>query len=164
MRLNLGCGKLLFPGYVNIDKYYYEDKRGIKTDVVSDLLEYKTDDNSVDEVLLIHVIEHFVYDDGVKLLSNIYKWLKKDGRLIVEAPDVIKAVNVFKDDPFQMMIHIFGDLNEIREGKPEYYHKWGWTEETMVVTLKSLGFNIKFRGGGVTHHRPYRDFRVEGIK
>jgi len=53
LKLNLGCGKNPKPGYVNVDKYD-------NPDVLHDLetFPWPWKDNSVNEIQLIHVLEH----------------------------------------------------------------------------------------------------------
>ena len=55
MKLNLGSGSKILEGYTNVDKYDY-----YKPDIVHDLeiFPYPFKDNSVDEILLSHVLEH----------------------------------------------------------------------------------------------------------
>jgi hypothetical protein len=163
IKYNLGCGQLLFPGYINVDKYPYEEKNK-KVDILCDLMEFSIKEASADELLMVHVIEHFLYDDAITLIKRCHGWLRSGGELIIESPDMIKCFNSFKKNHFALSNHIFGDLNEVRKGKPEYYHKWGWTGEFLSETLKSLGYNITFLGDGVTHARPYRDFCVRASK
>ena len=55
MKLNLGSGSKLLDNYTNVDKYEY-----FNPDVVHDLehFPYPFNDDSVDEILLSHVLEH----------------------------------------------------------------------------------------------------------
>ena len=55
MKLNLGCGSKILDGYTNVDKFDY-----YKPDVVHDLetFPYPFENNSVDEILISHVLEH----------------------------------------------------------------------------------------------------------
>ena len=55
MKLNLGCGSKILDGYTNVDKFDY-----YKPDIVHDLetFPYPFENNSVDEILISHVLEH----------------------------------------------------------------------------------------------------------
>ena len=55
MKLNLGCGNKLLKGYINLDKFNY-----YKCDVTHDLekFPYPFNNDSVNEILLSHVLEH----------------------------------------------------------------------------------------------------------
>lgn len=58
LRLNLGCGDKLLPGYVNID--VAPARRGARPDVICDLRRLEGfADACADEVLAVHVVEHF---------------------------------------------------------------------------------------------------------
>ena len=60
IKLNLGCGDKILLGYINIDAQ--EEIKGKKPDLVADATKLdKFADNSVDEILTVHVIEHFYY-------------------------------------------------------------------------------------------------------
>ena len=54
-KLNLGCGSKIKEGFVNLDKY-----NTFKPDIVHDLEDfpYPFKENSIDEILLSHVLEH----------------------------------------------------------------------------------------------------------
>ena len=57
-KLNLGCGDKILPGYVNVD--VAASRRGLKPDVLCDLHKLTSfEDNTVDEILSVHVVEHF---------------------------------------------------------------------------------------------------------
>ena len=61
MKLNLGCGDIKSEGWVNVDKYDSFD-----ADAVHDLevIPWPFDDNSCDEISLIHVLEHLGQDSN----------------------------------------------------------------------------------------------------
>ena len=66
-KLNLGCGLDHRPGYVNIDAV-----AAVKPDVLHDVSEplpYKN--ASVSEVIAQDILEHFIYDDFVKVVAEI---------------------------------------------------------------------------------------------
>ena len=80
MKLNLGCGHDKLEGYINCDI-----SPMVKPDMLLDL-ENKLpfDDNSVDEILTSHVLEHI--NNFVQLMQEIYR-VSKPGTLIkIKAP------------------------------------------------------------------------------
>ncbi len=66
LKLNLGCGDLKMPGYINVDKYGTPD---IKHDLESFPWPWET--NSVSEIILIHVLEHLGQD--IETYFGIFK-------------------------------------------------------------------------------------------
>jgi SAM-dependent methyltransferase len=147
-------------GYVNIDAW---PAPGV--DVVSDVRELAYDDNSVDEVVMFHCIEHFSLDDACALIRKVYRWLKPGGHVIIEGPDVFKAVKNCPTGEFDAIRGIFGDLADLRKGKDGYQHKWGWTGALMQQELASVGFNLGEVEAGISHApHEWRDYRVVGFK
>jgi predicted SAM-dependent methyltransferase len=58
IRLNLGRGDKILPGYVNVDVAPSRARK--QHDVICDLHQLKPfEDASADEVLAVHVVEHF---------------------------------------------------------------------------------------------------------
>lgn len=71
MKLNLGCGSKILDGYVNID----QNCGDIKFDLSK---KWPLDDDSADEILMDHVLEHLnlehVYQEVWRVLKNNGIW------------------------------------------------------------------------------------------
>jgi 2-polyprenyl-3-methyl-5-hydroxy-6-metoxy-1,4-benzoquinol methylase len=158
-KINLCCGQMILDGYINIDAY-----PGDGVDVVCDARELAYDGNAVDEVVMLHAIEHFTLDDACMIIRKIFAMLKPGGCLIVEAPDVFKAVKNTPSGEFDAVRGIFGDIAELRKGRDGYQHKWGWTGSLMQQEMVSAGFNVSEVKDGTSHAHQWRDFRVVGFK
>jgi len=80
MKLNLGCGEKLLDGYVNCD--FYQKNVDKKIDLNKLPLPFKS--NSIDEIILRHVLEHTEHQ--YELILECHRILKPKGKLIVALP------------------------------------------------------------------------------
>jgi len=81
-KINLGCGNRPLDGYENYDKFPRNDK--IKF-IDLDSLPLPFEDNSIDEVLLYHVLEHLSIGP-LEFMGEITRIIKVDGILYVRLP------------------------------------------------------------------------------
>lgn len=84
MRLNLGCGVDVRPGYTNVDF------RKIHPSIVeADLSKYPWpfEDGSAEEILMLDFLEHFPYRQTDMILGECWRVMSSDGRLVVQVPD-----------------------------------------------------------------------------
>ena len=85
MKLNLGSGSKILKGYVNVDKFQYYNP-----DVVHDLekFPYPFKDNSVDEILLSHVLEHIGQNPDVfnNIIKELYRICKNNSIVDIRVP------------------------------------------------------------------------------
>jgi len=83
VKLNLGCGSQILPGYCNVDKFGAPD-------LVWDLecLPWPWDDNAAEEVLLSHVLEHLGRDpDGfIAIVKELYRVCRNGALLKIIVP------------------------------------------------------------------------------
>jgi SAM-dependent methyltransferase len=91
LRLNLACGEDRKPGFLGVDQIQSEG-----VDIVWDLNKYPLpfDDNSVDEIICNHFIEHV--DDLVKFMEELYRIMKPGSSGIITAP-YWSHVNAWRD-------------------------------------------------------------------
>ena len=80
MKLNIGCGKDVQEGYINID-LNSDDRRVLKLDLCKPL---PFDTNSIDAILAIKVFEHLLnYQDT---FNECMRVLKPNGLLVINVP------------------------------------------------------------------------------
>jgi predicted SAM-dependent methyltransferase len=134
VKLNIGSGIDVIEGYTSVDLY-------TEADIKDDITTLSTiADNSVDEVLTAHVLEHLKNDDILPAMKSIHRVLKIGGIWEIEVPDFIWIV----EDFIKLQDHqrwgwklqtIFGLQNHDGE-----YHKTGFSSERLHAMLCEAGF------------------------
>ena len=85
MKLNLGCGSKILEGYTNVDKFDY-----YKPDIVHDLeiTPYPFEENSIDEIILNHVLEHIGQDPNIfnNIIKELYRICKNKTVIHIRVP------------------------------------------------------------------------------
>ena len=81
VRINMGCGMKPMPGFLNVDVF---DFKGIDKKIDLNKFPYDFKSNYADEIFCSHVIEHL--DDPEKCLSEMFRILKKGGKLTIKVP------------------------------------------------------------------------------
>ena len=85
MKLNLGCGSKILKDYINIDKFDF-----YKPNIIHDLevFPYPFEDNSVDEILMSHVLEHIgqIPDTFNCIIKELYRICKNETIINIKVP------------------------------------------------------------------------------
>jgi hypothetical protein len=99
IRLNLGCGEKRLQGYINVDKYGNPD---IKHDL--ETFPWPWEDNSVNEILLNHVLEHLgeTTDIYFKIIKEIYRICGAEAEIHINVPH--PRHDYFINDPSHVRI------------------------------------------------------------
>lgn len=85
LRLNLGCGKRMLHGYVNIDSKSF-NHLGVHI-AQMDVRDLQYSDGSVDEILAEFVLEHIPYHEVQETVWEWWRVLKVGGTLKLLVPD-----------------------------------------------------------------------------
>lgn len=144
MKLHLGCGQIYLKGYVNIDYPLNEQtvQKKVRADIYQDITTLHFKESSIEEIRLHHVLEHFPRYTSLALLCKWRDWLKIQGKLIIETPDVLKCFKMMSspliryENKQQIMRHIFGSHEASWA-----VHYDGWYKKKYSHILKEIGFN-----------------------
>ena len=97
LKLNLGCGDIVFPGWVDVD---LEDLR--KANVVWNLTDrFPLSDGSRSLIYSEHVMEHFSVEDGLKIFRECRRLLVPGGVLRTAMPSLEYCVESYARDSWR---------------------------------------------------------------
>lgn len=175
INLHLGCGGQALKGWINIDNFEYEandsSRSGSHYDIKMDIRALDAAPESVDKILLIHVLEHFVRWEAIDLLAQFYTLLKPGGLLIMEHPDLDGCIKMYLENTAT----IDTPLGPLNKGFTQFYgnqwdqldyetHRYVWTKKEMANELNLLGYKIITLDNNAQFHVPERDMRVVATK
>lgn len=170
VRVNVGAGRHVLDGWINVDvQRSARAKRD--PDIFSDARKIPLPDECANELMAIHLWEHFYPWECDALLAEWRRLLKPGGLLVLELPDLVKCCRNVIDgglkggkDPDQLgMWGLYGDP---RERDPYMMHKWGWAASTVIQFLSARGFRKVVEKPTQWHPagREHRDMRIEARK
>lgn len=137
MKLNLGCGGDHKKGYLNVDAF--DDTIA---DKIMNATNLELNDNTVEEILMSQVIEHFGIAQSIYVLSECFRVLQRGEKLIIETPDIRESFKIYlngiREDRKNILPWIYGvDI-------PGMQHRFCFPEDLLDEELKKIGFtNIK---------------------
>lgn len=134
-KVNLGSGIYPLEGYLNVDIQE-------PADAIMDIRRLEFQDNSLDEVISSHVLEHLSMHETIGVIQEMHRVLKSGGLIKIEVPDLEYCLTEWLNTPendenkwgFNLM-RIFG--NQVNEYE---YHKTGFTKQRLRNLLEAIGF------------------------
>jgi glycosyltransferase involved in cell wall biosynthesis/predicted SAM-dependent methyltransferase len=166
LRLHLGCGEQRFDGYVNID--YPADQHNVmrvRPDYEANITQMDFPPQSVDEVRLHHVFEHFNRVTALAMLIKWQQWLKIGGVLHLETPDLMGSAEIMVSNlPWNIKMgtvrHLAGD-----QAAEWAYHVDHWFPDRYKHTLGALGFgNVRTESTRWPHEPHVSNVHAYGVK
>jgi predicted SAM-dependent methyltransferase len=134
MNLELGAGKRPHRGFKTVDI-----EPSNHPDIVGDFRTMSFKD--VDVIRAHHLLEHFSRDEACVVLSQWRGWLKPNGILIVETPDLEYICKGFADQDakgkYWFTRHVYGS-----QESDWAFHRDGFYESKFRSLLPELGFEI----------------------
>jgi SAM-dependent methyltransferase len=138
LRLNLGCGRNILEGWVNVDRVKLPG-----VDVVAELdqtpycyLDFE--DNSVDEFLLSHVLEHIRFT--LPLMQELHRIAKPGAKMVIRVP------HGASDDAWEDPTHVrpyfpgsFGYFSQPYFWRADYLYRGDWLTEKVELVESDLG-------------------------
>lgn len=142
MRLNIGSGSEKLEGYLNIDPY--SDEADSKHNFLL-LGSYPYVNNSVEEIVMYHCIEHIQERNHITFLNEFYRLLEPGGYLLISFPEFSKCaknyIENYKGQRAFWKATIYG--RQLHTGD---YHISLMNSDEFRILLMQAGFeNIEIR-------------------
>jgi len=143
LRVNLGCGHLPIPGFINVDG---RDIPGV--DIVADVRDMPFERDSLEQIHSAHMLEHFPLEELRRVLLPYWvSLLKPGGRFTAIVPDAEAMIRAFTVG--QMT---FDELREVTFGLQEYMgdqHYTMFSQASLCGILDEAGLpNAKILASG----------------
>lgn len=163
IRLNLGCGNKRLNGYLNCDlESNYTDH---PPDVACDVRQLPFEDDFADEILAVHILEHFYVWEVQDLLKEWIRVLKPGGLMVIEVPCLDKIINHYIefDGKPPVNLSLWGLYGDPSYKDETMCHHWCWSESALESLLKSVGLK-DVTSKEPKFHIAIRDMRFEARK
>ncbi|ORU93991.1 MAG: hypothetical protein A6F70_07250 [Cycloclasticus sp. symbiont of Bathymodiolus heckerae] len=107
--LNLGCGEVNHPKFINIDGYPHANIHYVSR--IDRLGMFA--DNAVDLIYASHCLEHFKYGEVDRVLDEWHRVIKPGGIIRLSVPDIDKLIDIYNDtnDPDDIVPQLMGGQN-----------------------------------------------------
>lgn len=140
MRLNIGCGGRRLPGYTGVDAVERP-----AADIIARADKIPLPDGSVDEIMAIHLWEHFYRWECDGVIGEWKRLLKPGAQLVLELPNLRKCCENLLSGRADGGKHVdqlsyWGLYGDPRQSDQFMAHRWGWTPETLKAFLVEHGF------------------------
>jgi len=158
LKLNLGSGPKLLPGYENVD---LDAEGAVHQDIVEYLQQCKY--ASVDEVILSHILEHLPYEKETALFKELPRILAPGATVHIQVPDLAWVCEQFAnayESEFEWYQpghhdHYFGGGRDMskrwsfllgclygNQSSPGQFHVNGYTEHKLTCIAKLTGLQL----------------------
>jgi predicted SAM-dependent methyltransferase len=148
-KLHIGCGGNVLVGWLNSD-YYPTSPGVIHLDATK---RFSFPDETFHYVFSEHMIEHIMYPDGLRMLQQCHRVLKRNGRIRVSTPDLRFLIGLYSASKSELQTNYIRWSSEsfIKNGEytdtmviNNFVRAWGhvfiYDEKTLTRSLGLSGF------------------------
>lgn len=126
MKLNLGSHAKTLKGYISVDALPLPE-----IDVVHNLTNfpYPWEDDSIEEIVMVEVLEHISWRDTVNVLKECYRILEPKGKIHIQVPDCGSMMEAYVNDKISIAIPHKGNedyINQIQKDTRKLVHPNRW--------------------------------------
>lgn len=157
--LHLGCGRVLIPGFINLDIRFNEQT---KIDYLSLVYPLDYDNDMFDLAYSSHVLEHFPRKQTPNILKEWVRILKPGGILRLSVPDIEVLMKIYQQtkDLEQIVCPLYGNQDYTYN-----FHATTFNYNTLKNLMEKAGLEAIHRWDyRRTIHSNFFDFSQAEIK
>jgi len=151
--LNLGCGKRILDGFINIDRYCLSDPRILRADIYRLPLGNET----ADALFSAHSLEHLPIRRASLALQDWYRVMKPGATLLLSMPDLDMIMRTLLQENLSargrrwFLYTLFGYQTDMEFSRDtddpplDYgqFHASGYSIRTIVDEMRTVGYRIE---------------------
>jgi predicted SAM-dependent methyltransferase len=151
LKLHIGCGTNVLPGWINIDRIARVP--GVVTNIDPTALPFPA--ASVSAVLAEHVLEHLTFAEERVVWQELTRVLRAGAQLVIEVPDFEWTCRKFLEahDDWRSFYIV---------GHPDHYSGCGRALNQRWGILQTMFFGNQ-NGPGQFHHSAYTEEKIRRI-
>jgi predicted SAM-dependent methyltransferase len=149
-KLHIGCGFNPLDGWLNSD-YKPAPFNILRLDATQP---FSIENNEFDYVFSEHMIEHISYSEGLLMLTECFRILRKNGTIRVSTPNLPFLIDLYKNEKSNQQIEYIKWATDNFITETDYYddtfvinnfvrdwgHRFIYDEKTLRSSLEKAGF------------------------
>jgi predicted SAM-dependent methyltransferase len=149
-KLHIGSGENNLSGWLNSDRGP-ELKNVLNLDATEP---FPLDPNEFDYVFSEHMIEHISYSEGLLMLNECFRVLRKNGTIRISTPNLPFLIDLYKEDKSNLQLEYikwstdnfitdvdcYEDTFVINNFVRDWGHQFIYDEKTLRMSLEKAGF------------------------
>lgn len=177
LKLNLGCGKNILEGWVNIDSadlpgvdwvanleppFYYRHTSGPPLEALIGRSQLPFGDGSVSEFLMSHVLEHITHT--LDLMQELYRIAEPDAEMLIRVP--YGASNDAHEDPTHVRQYFTGSFAYFSQPiywRADYGYRGDWQPEHISLALNEVRYRHVSKHQAMGEIMGYRNVVLEMV-
>ena len=143
LKLNLGCGRDIRVGFVNVDMH---SSPGV--DLVCDVVHLPMDDGTVDEIIANDILEHFPFSQTIEILKEWRRVLADNGSISIRVPNLEGLFELYRERPKGWRredVDVVDPIVQRLFGGQDYegnYHYTTFDRSSLWAALEKSGFFV----------------------
>jgi predicted SAM-dependent methyltransferase len=171
-KLQIGCGHNSIDGWLNSD-YRPIPTNQLRLDATKI---FDIDSNQFDYIFSEHTIEHISYLEGLSMLTESFRVLRKNGKIRISTPNLPFLIDLYRSDKSEQQVAYikwatdnfipgterYNETFVINNYVRDWGHQFIYDEKTLRAAMEKAGFaNITRYDLNQSNEEPFRNLENE---